>query len=115
MADPAPLDACLLAEGLKYLASYSLKGGAPRAGVDAVTAAFVDALLELGDFRAAASDPRRRITLSRAADVARAHSQGATIKQLQERFGHSRQHIHRLLKIHAETVTRHQATVLRSD
>ena len=102
-----------LADRLRWLIGHALQSGAPAEQIDAVADALVGALLELDDFREGARDPRRVATLAKAVRVAHAKESGASIQQLAIRFACGRQHIHRLLKLHADTVARHAATLWR--
>ena len=111
MPDPA----AVLADRLRDLMRYAAQGGAAAAWLDLTADALIAALCELDDFRAGARDPRRMQTLVKAERVAHAKACGASIQQLAERFACGRQHVHKLLRLHAESVARHEATVSRSN
>jgi hypothetical protein len=70
----------------------------PRKWLVETAQGLVDALLELGEWRAGDRDPRRLRSLDVARRVAHARATGCSIGQLSERFNLSRSQIHRLLK-----------------
>ena len=105
---PDAADAAELVRAVRRVLDFARRGGLPSELEEAIAGDVVDALLELAAWRRGDMDPRRAKTLAFAARVARARAAGASIAELQERFGKSRSHVHWLLN-----VAKHRQTPLR--
>jgi hypothetical protein len=108
MSDIADLRA--LVARFRELAAFAAAGGAAGSWLEETAGAVVDALGELDQRRRGDRDPRRLRSLDTGRAIQRARAAGATMKQLEERFGIGRTQIWRLERL----VARHDATVLVS-